>query len=71
VRILRGLAGRRLECGCLTGVYETYSGEVVEMIDWHADACRQSSHIEGGTIPGLSAVVVPEASPPPQPPRHH
>ena len=32
-RILRGLTSRHLSCGCVLGVYETYDGRVVIIID--------------------------------------
>ena len=41
---MRGLAGRVLPCGCLVGVYETYSGGVVAAIDACGPACGQPCH---------------------------
>ncbi len=70
MRILRGLGGRRLECGCLTGIYETYGGEVVEVLDWHADTCVHANHIKGGAIPGLPPVISSRAPSAPQPPQY-
>ncbi len=68
MRILRGLAGKRLECGCLTGVYETYSGEVVEVLDGRAGTCPHRDHVEGTAISG-PAPMAPEAKSAPQPPQ--
>jgi len=44
MRFLRGLAGRVLPCGCLVGVYETYSGGVVATIDACGPSCSQPNH---------------------------
>jgi len=46
-RILRGLGSRRLECGCLAGIYETYDGRTVSIIDVHGEHCPESSHLPG------------------------
>jgi hypothetical protein len=51
MRILRGLSSRFLPCGCLTGVYETYDGTVVGILDAKSDACRIASHRNGKKIP--------------------
>ena len=42
MRLLRGLSGRVLPCGCLVGVYETYEGEVVATIDARGKQCQSS-----------------------------
>jgi hypothetical protein len=44
MRILRGLTGRVLPCGCLVGVYETYEGRVVATIDACGPACFEPEH---------------------------
>jgi hypothetical protein len=44
MRLLRGLSGRVLPCGCLVGVYETYSGGVVATIDARGATCTQPGH---------------------------
>lgn len=49
--ILRGLRGDVLACGCLVGVYERYSGQVIVMIDVVGRACRQSGHASGQFVP--------------------
>jgi hypothetical protein len=57
MRLLRGLAGRVLPCGCLVGVYETYSGGVIATIDARGLACNQPGHRLHGSVdlsqPGL------------------
>ena len=40
----RMLRSTRLSCGCSVGVYETYSGEVVQIVDARADSCREVVH---------------------------
>jgi hypothetical protein len=48
--ILRGLGSRVLSCGCVIGIYETYGGTTVAMIDAVDPACAEPTH-------RLSAVV--------------
>lgn len=57
MRILRGVSGRVLTCGCLVGIYETYSGTVLAMIDARELACPVPAH-------QLRAEVEIESSPP-------
>ncbi len=51
MRLLRGLSGRVLPCGCLVGVYETYDGSVVASIDARGQVCHTSNHRLHGMIP--------------------
>jgi hypothetical protein len=51
MRLLRGLSGRVLDCGCLVGVYETYDATVVATIDARGPACRASGHRLHAVIP--------------------
>jgi len=48
IRILRGLASRRLPCGCLLGIYETYDGRVVTFIDARGEECGDRAHARDG-----------------------
>jgi hypothetical protein len=53
--ILRVLRGERLACGCLAGIYETYAGRTVTIIDDVAPGCGYGDHREGArfeTAPG-------------------
>ena len=43
-RILRGLDSRALPCGCLVGVYETYSSQTVAIIDAKGTSCSNRAH---------------------------
>ena len=66
MRLLRGVAGRVLPCGCLVGVYETYEGRVIETIDARGPACAEPAHqlhtvVTRGSIERHS----PPATPPP------
>jgi len=55
MRILRGLTSRLLPCGCIAGIYETYDGEVVALLDERQATCRDRAHRAGTQIPELAA----------------
>jgi hypothetical protein len=58
MRILRGLTSRLLPCGCIAGVYETYDGTVVTLLDERQSTCQDATHVDGNQIsdlPGVSA----------------
>jgi hypothetical protein len=59
VRILRGLTSHVLPCGCVAGVYETYDGHVVTLLDERASACTITTHKDGNRIPDLEGVPSP------------
>jgi hypothetical protein len=44
LRILRGLGGRALPCGCLVGFYETYANETVAILDAKDANCSDDTH---------------------------
>ena len=46
-RILRGLTSHRLACGCTQGVYETYDGRVVAILDARGEGCPIAEHRAG------------------------
>ena len=46
-RILRGLTSERLDCGCVRGVYETYDGRVITVLDAVGEACHEAGHEAG------------------------
>jgi hypothetical protein len=50
-RILRGLSSKLMPCGCLLGVYETYEGSIVGLIDAKAAACTDVAHDGGNILP--------------------
>jgi hypothetical protein len=52
MRFLRGVSGRVLACGCLVGVYETYSGEIVATIDARGERCPRSHRLHA-IVPAL------------------
>ena len=54
MRILRVVGSRTLPCGCLTGLYETYAGGCVELLDHVSERCGVTKHREG---PELHPVV--------------
>jgi hypothetical protein len=47
MRILKGLSSRRLPCGCIVGIYETYGAEVVALLDSRDHACDRKEHVPG------------------------
>lgn len=47
----RMLRGRVLPCGCSVGVYETRSGEVVQIVDARAGSCRRDGHTVDAVLP--------------------
>jgi hypothetical protein len=53
MRILRGLTSRVLPCGCVAGVYETYEGGVVTLLDERESTCQVETHENGNRIPDL------------------
>jgi hypothetical protein len=56
MRILRGLTSRLLPCGCIAGVYETYDGKVVTLLDDRQPGCPESSHVSGEEIPEFAPI---------------
>ncbi|HYN06479.1 MAG TPA: hypothetical protein VES67_03720 [Vicinamibacterales bacterium] len=44
MRLLRGLGGKTLKCGCLVGVYETYDSKIVTVIDVRGERCPDPKH---------------------------
>ena len=51
MRILRGLSSRTLSCGCVAGVYETYGGETVAIVDVKGTSCPDETHAHGKLVP--------------------
>ncbi|HET9831108.1 MAG TPA: hypothetical protein VFP91_05350 [Vicinamibacterales bacterium] len=56
--ILKGLGSRVLSCGCMVGIYETYGGTTVAMIDAVDPACLEPTHRLGAVV-NLSVVEPP------------
>ena len=57
MRILRGLTSHVLPCGCVAGVYETYDGHVVTLLDEREATCRINTHENGNRIPEPGTVT--------------
>ena len=57
MRILRGLTSRLLSCGCIAGIYETYDGAVVTLLDDRHERCADPSHVEGQEVPELVGIA--------------
>lgn len=62
-RILRGLGSRRLPCECVVGIYETYDGGTVALVDARGPDCRDARHRTNATI-ALDATAAAEARAP-------
>jgi hypothetical protein len=71
MRILRGLSARTLHCGCTAGVYETYDGEIVAIIDAHASVCADAAHALGKLIPAGPRTAPSATDDIPKTPRPH
>ena len=64
MRILRGLSSRLLPCGCLAGIYETYDGEIVAILDARGRSCAEPAHAHGNSVPLQPTAHVAGSSPP-------
>jgi hypothetical protein len=64
LRILRGLDSRALPCGCLVGVYETYRGQTVAIIDARGMACADGAHRVDSPVDFQVADLVARDQPP-------
>jgi hypothetical protein len=61
-RILRVLTGRVLVCGCLVGVYETYDGAIVHVLDARSERCTDARHLAGTAVDaGSGGALAPPA----------
>jgi hypothetical protein len=50
MRIRRGLGSRRLPCGCVAGIYETYRDEIVAIVDAPGTGCDHPGHLAGTVL---------------------
>jgi hypothetical protein len=50
MRILRLLSSRPLVCGCLLGIYETYAGPIVWILDARGTTCTDPTHRPGAQV---------------------
>lgn len=67
MRIRRGLGSRRLPCGCVAGIYETYRDEIVTIVDAPGAGCDHPGHLTGTVLPtGMSESTVLESPRPPE-----
>jgi hypothetical protein len=63
--ILRGLTSRHLPCGCVVGLYETYGGRVVSILDVRGERCEDARHEPGFEEEETAAVVPRDPAAPP------
>ncbi len=65
MRILRVVGSGLLPCGCFVGLYETYSGPTVQIIEEPGLTCTEVDHRAGTHIPlDTDSRLVSPASPP-------
>lgn len=62
MRILRGLRSRLLPCGCMAGIYETYDGEIVSLLDDRGLDCTHTDHQPGSPVPELTGLRASEVA---------
>ncbi len=58
MRLLRVVNSRVLVCGCFVGVYETYGGAAVEIIDGRGETCQAKGHVTGRQLSTKAASSV-------------
>ena len=57
--IRRCVGSKRLACGCTVGVYETFGGRTLAVIDGPAAACGRPEHAEGMLAPASPPQSIP------------
>ncbi len=67
MRILRVVGSSLLPCGCFIGLYETYKGPTVQIVEERGVSCTDPRHEPGAQI-GLSGERLPRT--PVTPPAH-
>jgi len=62
MRMLRLLSSRPLRCGCLAGIYETYAGPIVWIVDAQGPNCTDPTHRVGHALePGRRPDLIPSS----------
>ncbi len=61
MRILKALGSNAQPCGCLIGIYETYGGHVVRLVDSTGESCARH-RLDQQIEPGEMAIHTPELS---------
>jgi hypothetical protein len=51
MRLLRILRSQLLPCECFVGIYETYDGATVEIVEEKGKSCHQPDHQAGRVLP--------------------
>jgi hypothetical protein len=57
--IVRGLGARTLACGCVIGLYETYDGRAIAIVDVRGTECNNPRHRLNGEIDIAETVATP------------
>ncbi len=60
MRILRVVGSKLLPCGCFVGLYETYDGPTVQIVEERGLTCVDVLHVPGEQmpLPGYEPVLV-------------
>jgi hypothetical protein len=61
MRILRIVGSGHLVCGCFIGVYETYDGRILPVVDESGRNCRDPRHKPGRAVGELRDEISPVA----------
>jgi hypothetical protein len=59
MRILRIVQSRSLPCGCFVGLYETYDGSTVAIVEEPGRECGSAGHEAGRTLPLAGLMPLP------------
>jgi hypothetical protein len=54
----RCVGGGRMPCGCTVGLYETFNGATLAVIDVRAPSCRTGDHAAGSLLDAAEAARV-------------
>jgi hypothetical protein len=63
MKLLRGLTSHQRLCGCRIGIYETFDGSIVEIVDTRAPNCRREAHRPGRVVYERRTFTLPDPGP--------
>jgi hypothetical protein len=67
MKILRVVGSFHLPCGCFVGVYETYKGPVLRVVDERGPFCGYPAHRAGRALQDVGVDCLVRACSPPAP----
>lgn len=65
MRVLRVVGSGLLKCGCFVGLYETYSGPTVQIIEEQGVTCTEPDHWPGAQMAPDPETTATTLAPPP------